>query len=87
MLPDLKIDNHRSWMGVRPSFPDSLPMIGEFRDHKGLFAGFGHCHYGLMMAPRTGQLLAGLLTGVPSNSDLSSFDPDRFGPHGVNEGS
>lgn len=40
-----------NWMGVRPSFPDNLPAIGELAGLPGLFAAFGHSHYGLGMAP------------------------------------
>ena len=78
MFPDLQSDTHTSWMGTRPSLPDSVPALGEFKDHKGLFAAFGHCHYGLMMAPRTGQVITSMVTGVPINEDISGVSPDRF---------
>ncbi len=77
-IPDLAGDRPRFWMGRRPSFPDSLPMIGEFAGQPGLFAAFGHSHYGLMMAPKTGELVAGLVTGQTPNADLRAFASDRF---------
>ena len=52
MLPDLETGDARFWMGRRPSFPDSLPAIGPVNGIEGLFAAFGHSHYGLMMAPK-----------------------------------
>ena len=77
-FPDLQTGNPRFWMGRRPSFPDSLPMIGGFQGHDGLFAGFGHSHYGLMMAPRTGELLADMLTDRTPNMDCSAYSTGRF---------
>ncbi|MCL6284146.1 FAD-dependent oxidoreductase [Ruegeria sp. 2012CJ41-6] len=77
-LPDLNASNPGFWMGRRPSFPDSLPMIGGFEGHPGLFAGFGHSHYGLMMAPKTGELLADLLTARAPNIDLAAYSTRRF---------
>jgi len=77
-LPDLPTDTPRGWMGRRPSFPDSLPMIGQFDRRPGLYAAFGHSHYGLMMAPKTGEIMAQMLTNEPVNSDLSPFATNRF---------
>ena len=48
MFPDMNTENMSSWMGSRPSFPDSLPMLGELPKHQGLYSAFGHSHYGLM---------------------------------------
>ena len=76
--PDLKTEDARFWMGRRPSFPDSLPMIGEFRELPGLYASFGHSHYGLMMAPKTGEVIADLLTGRRPNIDLAAVSTGRF---------
>lgn len=78
MLPGLRAAPQRRWMGARPSFPDSLPMIGPFARFPGLYAAFGHSHYGLMMAPQTGEYLAAMLSGAPVNADLSAFATDRF---------
>ena len=78
MFPDLATEDVRFWMGRRPSYPDSLPALGEFASHKGLIAAFGHCHYGLLMAPKTGELVADLVTGITPNVDLSPVDPLRF---------
>lgn len=78
MLPDLNTDNFKTWMGSRPSMPDSLPVIDEFKNHAGLFAAFGHSHYGLMMAPKTGQIISDLVANKPLNHDLSAFSASRF---------
>ena len=77
-IPKLNTAAPRFWMGRRPSFPDSLPAIGQIGDEPGLFANFGHSHYGLMMAPKSGEILADLLTGTRPNMDLTAYSPDRF---------
>ncbi|WP_298835831.1 FAD-binding oxidoreductase [uncultured Roseobacter sp.] len=78
MLPDLDTSAMTTWMGRRPSFPDSLPALGPVRNQPGLYAAFGHSHYGLMMAPKTGELIADLVAGVAPNTDLTPFEPLRF---------
>jgi len=78
LLPDLNTAGAREWMGVRPSFPDSLPCIGEVPGFRGLYAAFGHSHYGLGMAPATGQAIASLLTEGASKINLEPYRIDRF---------
>lgn len=78
MLPDLNASDMKFWLGQRPSFPDSLPALGPIEGQAGLFAAFGHSHYGLMMAPKTGELIADLVAGVPPNTDLAPFNIQRF---------
>ncbi|MEO1159402.1 MAG: FAD-dependent oxidoreductase [Pseudomonadota bacterium] len=78
LLPALNVEPNERWMGVRPSFPDNLPAIGELPGHSGLFAAFGHSHYGLGMAPVTGRLIAGMIDGSSSNAETSAYAPDRF---------
>lgn len=78
MIPDLGANEVSEWMGVRPSFPDSLPLIEEIPGQSGLFAAFGHSHYGMMMAPKTGQIVADLVTGALTNQDISDFGSQRF---------
>ncbi len=78
LFPRLDTSRVTPWMGTRPSFPDSLPMIGEMPHHPGLFAAFGHCHYGLGMAPNTGRVVAGLVAREPTNIDLRPYSITRF---------
>ncbi|WP_299988088.1 FAD-binding oxidoreductase [uncultured Ruegeria sp.] len=78
MLPDLETSGARFWMGRRPSFPDSLPAIGLINGSDGLYAAFGHSHYGLMMAPKTGELVADLVSGRSPNVDMAPFSLARF---------
>ena len=78
MLPALRGKSFESWMGIRPSFPDSLPLIEEIPTQSGLFAAFGHSHYGLMMAPKTGRIVADLVSGQNINMNLTAFGSGRF---------
>lgn len=77
-FPDLRTEQRRFWMGRRPSFPDSLPVLGPVPDQPGLFVNFGHSHYGLLMAPQSGELLSRTLCGLPANLDQSVYAIDRF---------
>ncbi|CUJ91022.1 D-amino acid dehydrogenase small subunit [Ruegeria denitrificans] len=78
MVPDLDTSKARFWMGRRPSFPDSLPAIGQLESKTGLYAAFGHSHYGLMMAPKTGELVADLVSDRKPNINLAPYSPNRF---------
>ncbi len=77
-FPGLNTGAPSFWMGRRPSFPDSLPMLGEAPGQPGLYFNFGHSHYGLLMAPKSGQEIARLVSGRPSNIDLAPYAPSRF---------
>lgn len=77
-FPKLNTDNPKFWMGRRPSFPDSLPAIGQIGEEPGLYANFGHSHYGLMMAPKSGEVVAELMTESRLNLDLTVYSPNRF---------
>ncbi len=78
LFPKLNVDDAKEWMGSRPSFPDSLPCIGEVPGQPNLFTAFGHSHYGFGMAPNTGRIVAELVSGQQPNIDLTSYRIDRF---------
>ncbi len=78
LLPGLNTQDTAQWMGIRPSFPDNLPAIGALDKHPGIIAAFGHSHYGMGMAPATARLVAELVSGKSSNSDMKAFRPARF---------
>jgi len=77
-FPDLQTRDVSLWTGCRPSFPDSLPMIDKIEDQPGLFLNFGHSHYGLMMSPASGELIAQLVCGDRPNVDLQGYSATRF---------
>jgi D-amino-acid dehydrogenase len=76
-FPTLEFSGTEEWMGHRPATTDSLPVIGEL-SRTGVFAGFGHHHIGLTGGPKTGRLIADLITKNGTNIDLAAFDPHRF---------
>ena len=77
-FPDLQTQKNSFWMGRRPSFPDSLPALGAVKNCPGLFVNFGHSHYGLMMAPTSGDLLSQTLCNEQSNLDQAAYSLHRF---------
>ena len=79
LFPDLPAPARR-WMGLRPSLPDSLPVIGPApRAPDAVFA-FGHGHLGLTLAPRTALMVADMIAGRRPAVDLSPYRPGRFWP-------
>ncbi len=76
-FPNLTFESEKTWLGHRPASSDSLPLIGEI-GKTGVLAGFGHHHIGLTAGPKTGRILAGLITKDRTNIDLGVYDPMRF---------
>jgi D-amino-acid dehydrogenase len=76
-FPRLEAAREIEWLGHRPAPSDSLPLIGEIGESR-VFTAFGHHHIGLTSGPKTGRLVAGLVTGQPTNMDLSAYAPQRF---------
>lgn len=76
-FPGLKATNEIEWLGHRPAPSDSLPLIGEVGNSR-VFTAFGHHHIGLTGGPKTGRLVAGLITGQAPNTDLTAYHPQRF---------
>lgn len=66
------------WMGCRPCFADSRPVIGRARNHKGLWLAYGHGHWGLTLGPVTGRLIAEMMTGVTPFCDPAPYGVERF---------
>ncbi|MCS2610649.1 NAD(P)/FAD-dependent oxidoreductase [Halomonas dongshanensis] len=68
----------KAWKGARPCLPDMKPVIGPAPNHKGLWLAFGHGHQGFTLGPATGQLLADMMDGAPTEIDMRPFRADRF---------
>ncbi|WGI22884.1 FAD-binding oxidoreductase [Amylibacter sp. IMCC11727] len=77
VFPALEYSETEEWMGFRPSTPNSTPLIGEIGD-TGIFTGFGHQHVGLTAGPKTGRILAQMITGDAPNIDLTPYAPARY---------
>ena len=76
-FPNLKATDEIEWHGHRPAPADSLPLIGQVAQ-TGIYVGFGHHHIGLTGGPKTGRLLAQMMTGQTPNLDMTPYDPARF---------
>jgi D-amino-acid dehydrogenase len=77
-IPGLTWKKTVEWMGHRPSMADSIPVIGEVPNLAGAFVAFGHDHVGLTGGPRTGRIVAQLMSKTTPNIDLSPYSPARF---------
>ena len=78
MFPGLRTSPHTRWMGRRPSLPDGLPVIGPSPRQSNVYLAFGHAHTGMIGAPNTGRLVAGMVTNTPLNIDPAPYRPGRF---------
>jgi D-amino-acid dehydrogenase len=68
----------KTWLGARPTFPDSRPVIGPAPGQPGLWLGIGHAHWGLTLGPVTGDLLADQITGATPAVDPAPYRAERF---------
>jgi D-amino-acid dehydrogenase len=73
-----ELEPQTTWVGSRPSTPDSLPLIGPLVTHPNIILAFGHGHLGLTLGSITGKLVAQLLSERPSSLDLTALSPSRF---------
>ncbi|MFJ8042185.1 NAD(P)/FAD-dependent oxidoreductase [Kitasatospora sp. NPDC096147] len=81
LFPVLRtVQVQRAYRGFRPYLPDHLPAIGADPRVPGLYHACGHEGAGIGLAPATGELITGQLTGQTPGLDLTPFRADRF-PH------
>ena len=78
LLPELNVDQVSTWVGSRPSLPDSLPVIGCHPNHRNVLMAFGHSHTGLTAAPMTAKLITALAIGERPSIDIEAYRLDRF---------
>jgi D-hydroxyproline dehydrogenase len=77
MFPDLPAPS-RTWLGFRPSLPDSLPVIGPSSAGPQVLYAFGHGHIGVTLAPVTAAIIADLVAGRIPPVDLAATSVRRF---------
>ncbi|KAL7521966.1 hypothetical protein ACHAWX_007387 [Stephanocyclus meneghinianus] len=70
-LKDLPIEE--TWAGLRPTTPDKCPILGNTLFENVYVAG-GYWRNGVLLAPKTGQLIADLILNDGDSSKLSSKD-------------
>ncbi|MEM7539825.1 MAG: FAD-dependent oxidoreductase [Chloroflexota bacterium] len=70
----------RFYAGLRPSTPDSLPILGRHPLLPGLVLANGHEGDGIALSPATGKRIADLVMGeIDEESEmLAAFSPRRF---------
>jgi glycine/D-amino acid oxidase-like deaminating enzyme len=69
----------RSYAGLRPWSPDHLPLIGPASGVPGFYLATGHEGAGICLAPITGHLIAGWVTGSTERPPYrEAVRPDRF---------
>lgn len=78
LIPDLDISGGKQWMGMRPTTPDTLPVIGTARRSHDIVYAFGHGHLGLTQATATAQLVSEIIDNKPGAMDLSFLSVARF---------
>ena len=78
-LADLKIEE--TWAGLRPTTPDKGPILGK-TPWENLFLAGGYWRNGVLLAPKTGELIAQVIAGHELSSEdevlLNAFSWDRF---------
>ena len=78
---DLDTTEAKTWMGFRPSLPDSLPIIDSVKNGRVLLA-FGHHHLGLTQAAITAEIISQLAKQENQQAqlpiDLSPYRLSRF---------
>ncbi len=67
-----------TWLGRRPCFADSRPVIDRAPGQDELWLAFGHAHWGLTLGPVTGRLLGEMMTGTTPFCDPAPYSALRF---------
>ncbi len=68
----------KPWLGARPCFADSRPVVGRAPDKPGLWLALGHGHSGLTLGPVTGRLIAEMMTGATPFCDPTPYGAEWF---------
>ena len=68
----------KTWLGCRPCFTDSRPVIGRAPGLAGLWLAIGHAHWGLTLGPVTGRMITEMMTGAPPFCDPAPYRAERF---------
>lgn len=77
-LPNLRCEDFSEWMGHRPAFPDTIPVMSASTRTPGVFYATGHGHLGVTYAATTARLMGDLITGVTPPVDMRPYRIDRF---------
>lgn len=79
LLPGLaRLRLIRTFAGVRTATADGLPLIGRAPGMQNVIVATGFEGDGICLGPLAGRLVEQLVSGRPTEIDLSPFDPGRF---------
>jgi len=78
LVPGLQDCAGVEWMGMRPTTPDTLPVIGFSSASRRIVYAFGHGHLGLTLASSTAQLVADLIQAKKPFIDIDVLSAKRF---------
>ncbi len=78
LLPLGAVREAEPWLGRRPAFSDSKPVVGPAPGQPGMFLNFGHSHWGFTLGPVTGLLLTQMMTGAATFTDPTPYGVERF---------
>jgi D-amino-acid dehydrogenase len=69
---------HEVRIGLRPTSPDGLPIMGQLPGLDNAYVATGHGASGLTLGPYSGSAIADLAVGKPAAIDLAPFAAARF---------
>lgn len=78
MFPGLEAVTGKTWMGCRPSLPDSLPVLDHSPKFRNVVFNFGHSHFGLIGAPASAEIVAALIDEREPPIDRQPYRANRF---------
>ena len=68
----------RTWLGFRPSIPDSRPVISQSSKGNDIIYAFGHGHIGITLAPITAEIVESIITKTKPPLAISAYSVQRF---------
>ena len=78
VLPHLDKQEMSTWMGFRPSTPDTRPILGELAGSDGVFFATGGSHIGMTLGPIMGKITADLIASRDPGLDMEPYNPNRW---------
>jgi len=72
-----------TWMGIRPTLPDSLPVIDLHPQHPQIGMVFGHHHLGVTQAAISAQIISGFMSQNSLTENKHSIINLRSNPYSV----
>jgi glycine oxidase len=67
-----------TWAGLRPSASDGFPVLGAFPEIENLYIATAHYRNGILLAPKTAEILADKIAENLDSDYLKIYSPHRF---------